>query len=62
MLSAVSRIWDGNETWPVAAGVILWGAFPVVYATLLSVFYLPLPLMLARLILRGVAFEYRYNA
>jgi cytochrome d ubiquinol oxidase subunit II len=61
MLSAVSPIWDGNETWLVVAGVILWGAFPVVYATLLSAFYLPLLLMLAGLILRGVAFEYRYK-
>jgi cytochrome d ubiquinol oxidase subunit II len=41
--------------------VILWGAFPVVYATLFSAFYLPLLLMLAGLILRGVAFEYRYK-
>ena len=41
MLSAVAPIWDGNETWLVVAGVILWGAFPVVYATLLSAFYLP---------------------
>ena len=61
MLSAVSPIWDGNETWLVVAGVILWGAFPVVYATLFSAFYLPLLLMLAGLILRGVAFEYRYK-
>jgi cytochrome d ubiquinol oxidase subunit II len=61
MLSAVSPIWDGNETWLIVAGVILWGAFPVVYATLLSAFYLPLLLMLAGLILRGVAFEYRYK-
>jgi cytochrome bd ubiquinol oxidase subunit II len=59
MLSAVAPIWDGNETWLVVAGVVLWGAFPVVYATLLSAFYLPLVLMLAGLILRGVAFEYR---
>jgi cytochrome d ubiquinol oxidase subunit II len=44
------------------AGVVLWGAFPVVYATLFSAFYLPLLLMLAGLILRGVAFEYRYKA
>jgi len=43
------------------AGVILWAAFPVVYATLFSAFYLPLLLMLAGLILRGVAFEYRYK-
>src|SRR5262250_1763708 len=62
MLSAVAPIWDGNETWLVVAGVILWGAFPVVYATLFSAFYLPLLLMLAGLILRGVAFEYRHRA
>jgi cytochrome d ubiquinol oxidase subunit II len=61
MLSAVAPIWDGNETWLVVAGVILWGAFPVVYAELFSAFYLPLLLMLAGLILRGVAFEYRYK-
>ena len=61
MLSAVSPIWDGNETWLVVAGVVLWGAFPVIYATLFSAFYLPLLLMLAGLILRGVAFEYRYK-
>src|ERR1700738_3874471 len=41
MLSAVAPIWDGNETWLVVTAVILWGAFPVVYATLLSAFYLP---------------------
>jgi cytochrome d ubiquinol oxidase subunit II len=61
MLSAVAPIWDGNETWLVVVGVVLWGAFPVVYATLLSAFYLPLLVMLAGLILRGVAFEFRYK-
>jgi cytochrome d ubiquinol oxidase subunit II len=61
MLSAVSTIWDGNETWLVVTGVVLWGAFPVVYATLLSAFYLPLFAMIAGLILRGVAFEFRYK-
>jgi cytochrome bd ubiquinol oxidase subunit II len=62
MLSAVAPIWDGNETWLVVTGVILWGAFPVVYATLLPAFYLPLLVMLAGLILRGVAFEFRHRA
>jgi cytochrome bd-type quinol oxidase subunit 2 len=62
MLSAVSPIWDGNETWLVVTGVILWGAFSIAYATLLSAFYLPLLTMLAGLILRGVAFEYRHRA
>jgi cytochrome d ubiquinol oxidase subunit II len=59
MLKAISPIWDGNETWLVVTGVILWGAFPLVYATLLSAFYLPLFFILAGLILRGVAFEFR---
>jgi cytochrome bd ubiquinol oxidase subunit II len=62
MMAAVAPVWDGNETWLVVAGVVLWGAFPIVYATLFSAFYLPLLLMLAGLILRGVAFEFRYKA
>jgi cytochrome bd ubiquinol oxidase subunit II len=61
MLSAVAPIWDGNETWLVVTAVILWGAFPPVYASLLSAFYLPLIIMLLGLILRGVAFEFRYK-
>jgi cytochrome d ubiquinol oxidase subunit II len=61
MLSAVAPIWDGNETWLVITAVILWGAFPPVYANLLSAFYLPLIVMLLGLILRGVAFEFRYK-
>src|SRR5712672_533607 len=61
MLSAVAPIWDGNETWLVVTAVILWGAFPLVYAVLLSAFYLPVIVMLLGLILRGVAFEFRYK-
>jgi cytochrome bd ubiquinol oxidase subunit II len=59
MLSTIAPVWDGNETWLVVSGVILWGAFPVVYSTLLSAFYIPVVIMLLGLILRGVAFEYR---
>jgi cytochrome bd ubiquinol oxidase subunit II len=59
MINAVAPVWDGNETWLVVSGVILWGAFPIVYSTLMSAFYLPVLLMLAGLILRGVAFEFR---
>lgn len=62
MLDTVAPVWDGNETWLVVAGVILWGAFPIVYATLLSAFYLPVIIMLLGLILRGVAFEFRHRA
>jgi cytochrome d ubiquinol oxidase subunit II len=46
-------------TWLIVTGVVLWGAFPIVYATLLSAFYLPILVMLGGLILRGVAFEFR---
>jgi len=61
MMNAVAPVWDGNQTWLVVTGVVLWGAFPAVYAILLSAFYLPLLFMLAGLILRGVAFEFRHN-
>ena len=59
MMSAVALIWDGNETWLVVTAVILWGAFPVAYAGLLSAFYLPILVMLAGPILRGVARRHR---
>jgi cytochrome d ubiquinol oxidase subunit II len=62
MLSAISPVWDGNETWLVIGGTVLWAAFPGVYALILSAFYLPICLMLAALILRGVAFEFRQKA
>src|SRR6476646_4832474 len=61
MMNAIAPIWDGNETWLVTTGVVLWGAFPIVYATLLSAFYLPLFLMLGGRILCGVAFEFRHR-
>ena len=61
MLNAVAPIWDGNETWLVVTAVILWGAFPFVYATVMSAFYLAVIVMLLGLILRGVAFEFRYK-
>jgi cytochrome d ubiquinol oxidase subunit II len=62
MLSAISPVWDGNETWLVVTGTVMFGAFPAAYAALLSAFYLPLVVMLCALILRGVAFEFRHKA
>jgi cytochrome d ubiquinol oxidase subunit II len=62
MLSAISPVWDGNETWLIVGGTVLWGAFPIAYALIVSAFYLPICLMLAALILRGVAFEFRQKA
>jgi cytochrome d ubiquinol oxidase subunit II len=61
MLAAISPVWDGNETWLVLTATILFGAFPRIYATLLSAFYLPMIVLLGALILRGVAFEFRYK-
>jgi cytochrome d ubiquinol oxidase subunit II len=62
MVATVSPVWDGNETWLVVSGSVLFAAFPIAYALLLSIFYLPVCVMLAALILRGVAFEFRGKA
>ncbi|MGO9994918.1 MAG: cytochrome d ubiquinol oxidase subunit II [Steroidobacteraceae bacterium] len=62
MFAAISPIWDGNETWLIVGGTVLFAAFPIVYALILSTFYLPICLMLCALILRGVAFEFRQKA
>ncbi|WP_315767018.1 MULTISPECIES: cytochrome d ubiquinol oxidase subunit II [unclassified Bradyrhizobium] len=62
MLSTVALVWDGNETWLIVTGVIMWGAFPVVYSMVMSAFYVPVVVMLLGLILRGVAFEFRGKA
>jgi cytochrome bd ubiquinol oxidase subunit II len=59
MLAAIAPVWDGNETWLVLNGTILFAVFPLTYSTLLSAFYLPLIFMLGALIFRGVAFEFR---
>ncbi|WP_420994610.1 cytochrome d ubiquinol oxidase subunit II [Cupriavidus sp. 30B13] len=62
MLNTVAPVWDGNETFLVLGGAGLYGAFPVVYATLLPANYLPLILMVVGLIFRGAAFELRAKA
>jgi len=62
MLNTVAPVWDGNETFLVLGGAGLYGAFPVVYATLLPANYLPLILMVIGLIFRGAAFEVRAKA
>ena len=62
MVNSVAPVWDGNETWLVLGGAALLAAFPLAYAVILSALYLPLMMMLAGLIWRGVAFEFRFKA
>jgi cytochrome d ubiquinol oxidase subunit II len=62
MMNTAAPIWDGNETWLVLGGVGLLSAFPKAYAIMLSALYLPVLIMLAALILRGVSFEFRFKA
>jgi cytochrome d ubiquinol oxidase subunit II len=62
MMSSVAPFWDGNETWLVLGGGGLLAAFPLAYSILLSGLYIPIFLMLLALILRGVAFEFRWAA
>jgi cytochrome d ubiquinol oxidase subunit II len=62
MMNTVAPVWDGNETFLVLGGAGLYGAFPVVYSTLLPANYLPLILMVVGLIFRGAAFELRGKA
>lgn len=58
-LNAIGPVWDGNEVWLVTGGGALFAAFPVVYATVFSGFYLAMMLLLAALIFRAVAIEFR---
>ena len=58
LINAIGPVWDGNEVWVLVAGGATFAAFPYWYATLFSGFYLALFLILAGLIIRGVAFEY----
>jgi len=59
LINTIGPVWDLNETWVIVAGAALFASFPEWYATLFSGFYLALLLILAALIARGVAFEYR---
>ena len=57
--SAIGPWWDGNEVWLIVAGGATFAAFPLWYASMFSGFYLPLFIILAALIIRGVSFEFR---
>lgn len=59
IINSIGPVWDGNEVWMLTAGGALFAAFPHVYATMFSGFYLALFLMLMALIVRAVSFEFR---
>lgn len=59
IINTIGPHWDGNEVWLITAGGAIFAAFPNWYATMFSGFFLALFLVLAALILRGVAFEFR---
>jgi cytochrome d ubiquinol oxidase subunit II len=57
--NAIGPVWDGNEVWLVTGGGALFAAFPPVYATVFSGFYMAFMLLLFALIFRAVAIEFR---
>ncbi len=59
VLRSIGPVWDGNEVWLLAAGGTLFFAFPALYASSFSGFYLPLMIVLWLLILRGISIEFR---
>jgi len=61
VLRSIGPVWDGNEVWLVAAGGTLYFAFPVLYATAFSGFYLPLMIVLWLLIGRAIGIEFRHQ-
>src|ERR1700683_513167 len=59
VLASIGPVWDGNEVWLIAACDTLFFAFPVLYASSFSGFYLPITMVLSLLILRGISVEFR---
>lgn len=59
VLASIGPVWDGNEVWLIAAGGTLYFAFPALYASSFSGFYLPLIMVLWLLIVRGISIEFR---
>ncbi|KXI23194.1 cytochrome d ubiquinol oxidase subunit II [Photobacterium sanguinicancri] len=59
MINSIAPHWDGNQVWLITAGGALFAAWPLVYATAFSGFYLAMMLTLATLWLRPIGFDYR---
>jgi len=60
-MRAIGPVWDGNEVWLLASGGTLFFAFPMLYASSFSGFYLPLMIVLWLLMLRGMSIELRHH-
>ncbi len=61
VLRTIGPVWDGNEVWLIAGGGTLYFAFPLLYASAFSGFYLPLMIVLWLLIFRGIGIELRMH-
>ncbi len=61
VLNAIGPVWDGNEVWILASGGVLYFAFPQLYASSFSGFYLPLMVVLWLLMMRGLGIELRHQ-
>src|SRR6476469_4298574 len=61
VIRTIGPVWDGNEVWLIAGGGTLYFAFPLLYASGFSGFYLPLMIVLWLLILRGLGVELRMH-
>jgi cytochrome bd ubiquinol oxidase subunit II len=61
VLRSIGPVWDGNEVWLLAAGGTLYFAYPQLYASAFSGFYLPLMIVLWLLMLRGMGIEFRLH-
>ncbi len=59
LMRSIGPVWDGNEVWLLAGGGVLYFAFPALYASSFSGFYLPLMMVLWLLIARGISIEFR---
>jgi cytochrome bd ubiquinol oxidase subunit II len=59
MINSIGPVWDGNQVWLILGGGAAFAAWPPLYATAFSAFYIPLLLVLAALILRPVGFDFR---
>ncbi len=59
MINTVGPHWDGNQVWLITAGGAIFAAWPIIYATAFSGFYLALFAVLAALWMRPLGFDYR---